>query len=281
MTETSPAPFRFFDAEVLRVRRLSPSLSRITVGGAGLAGFASGGRDQSFSLFLPQAGQDTPRIPREAGDGWFAAWRAMDPDVRGIMRSYTVREQRCAGEGAPEVDIDFALHGEAGPASRWALHASVGDRVTLLGPAAEDNKSISFRPPPTTDWVLITADETALPAVAGILDWLPSHIEAKVWIEVPDAADAQALPSPAHAEINWLVHHGSPERRGGLLRAVTEATLPPGTAYAWLAGEASGVRALRRHLVRERGWHRQAVTFRGYWRLGATEEDLRREALAA
>lgn len=281
MTQKPPAPFRFFDAEVLRVRRLSPSLSRVTFGGAGLVGFASGGRDQSFSLFLPQAGQDTPVIPVEAGDSWFAAWRAMDPDVRAIMRSYTIREQRRTASGAVEVDVDFALHGEVGPASRWAINASPGDRATLLGPVDEANKSVGFRPPLATDWVLIAADETALPAVAGILDWLPAHLPAKVWIEVPREADAQALPQPAHTEVNWLIHDGSPGRRGGLTQAVAEATLPSGTPYAWLAGEAAGVRALRRHLVGERGVDRRAVTFTGYWRLGASEEDIRREALAA
>lgn len=280
MPQTSSAPFRFFAVEVLRTRRLSPSLSRVTFTGTDLDGFASGGRDQSFSLFLPQPGQHVPVLPTEAGERWFAAWRAMDPEVRALMRSYTIREQRQASTGEWEVDVDFALHGETGPASRWALHAVPGDRATLLGPTAKDNKSVTFRPPPSTDWVLITADETALPAVAGVLDWLPSHLPAEVWIEVPDAADARALPAPAHANVNWLVHGGSPERRGGLSHALADVTLPRGTPYAWLAGEASGVRALRRHLVSERGMDRRAVTFTGYWRLGASEEDVRREALA-
>lgn len=39
------------------------------------------------------------------------------------------------------------------------------------------------------------------------------------------------------------------------------------------------VRALRRHLVGERGLDRRRVTFAGYWRCGLSEEDLRAEAL--
>lgn len=281
MAKTVTSAFRFFAVHVERVIRLSPSLTRITFGGASLRDFDSGGRDQSFSLFLPHPGQPAPVLPAVEGDGWFAAWREMDPDVRAIMRSYTVREHRRSPAGVDEVDVDFALHGDGGPASRWAAAARPGDRTTLLGPATRENKSVGFQPPSDTDWVLLAADETALPAVAGILDWLPAATPTYVWLQVPDAADHAALPAaPPHVEVNWLVHEGSPHRRGALLDALRDAELPQGTPYAWLAGEASGVRALRRHLVRERDIDRRRVHFSGYWRLGATEEDLRREALA-
>lgn len=41
--------------------------------------------------------------------------------------------------------------------------------------------------------------------------------------------------------------------------------------YAWVAGEASTVRAIRRHLVNDQGWDRRTVAFMGYWRLGRAE----------
>nr|QTK16917.1 siderophore-interacting protein [Streptomyces sp.] len=191
---------------------------RITFGGDTLKDFASGGRDQRFKLFLPHPHQDAPIVPVEAGEEWFPVWRAMDPAVRAVMRSYTVREQRREPE---EVDVDFALHGAdptgadasggpaGGPASRWAVRARPGDRAMLLGPVAPDNGGVDFRPPPGTDWVLIAADETALPAVAGILEWLPAGIGAKVWIEAQHAEDLQQLPTDADAEIVWLVRDGA------------------------------------------------------------------------
>ncbi|WP_410539756.1 siderophore-interacting protein [Streptomyces sp. KL2] len=273
------SPFGFFDASVVRSLRLGPSLVRITFGGERLRGFAGGGRDQSFSLFLPQPGQSEPVVPVELGDGWFAAWRGMDPAVRAVMRSYTVAAQR---PEAGEVDVDFVLHGDTGPATRWARRARPGDRVRLLGPVTADNKSVGFRPPPGTDRVLLAADETALPAVAGILSWLPAGVRARVWIEVPRAGDVRPLPTAADAEVTWLVREDF-RRHGAVVDAVREAALPdevPGGAYAWLAGEAGAVRALRRHLVSERGFARGRVAFSGYWRLGASEEDLRAEALA-
>ena len=41
--------------------------------------------------------------------------------------------------------------------------------------------------------------------------------------------------------------------------------------YAWVAGEASVVRDLRRLLVRELGLSREQVAFMGYWREGRSE----------
>jgi len=41
-----------------------------------------------------------------------------------------------------------------------------------------------------------------------------------------------------------------------------------GPLYAWVAGEAGAVMAIRRHLVRDCGLDRRAITFMGYWRHG-------------
>lgn len=267
-------PFDFFGLRVVRTRRLGPTMLRVTLGGADLTGFASGGRDQSFSLFLPHPGQSAPVVP--TGADWFSRYRAMDPAVRAVMRSYTVREQR---EG--ELDVDFALHGDGGPASRWARSARPGDRVTLLGPAVADNKSVGFRPPRGTDWVLLSGDETALPAIAGILEWLPAGTPARVFAEVPLPGDVAELATAADAQITWLVRERETRpRTEAAVDAVRSSPLPAGTPYAWLAGEAGTVRALRRHLVGERGFDRRAVTFSGYWRLGTPEERLAEEAAA-
>ncbi|MGC4952480.1 siderophore-interacting protein [Actinomadura citrea] len=269
MARTPAHPFAFFDLHVLRSERLGPSMVRITFGGESVDGFVTGGRDQRFKIFLPHPHQDAPVMPRGSdGDTWFADWRALDPAVRGIMRSYTVRDKRPG-----ELDVDFALHmdGASGPAARWAAAARAGDRVTVLGPTGPDNGGYDFRPPPGAP-VVMAGDLTALPAVAGNLAWLPAGTSAQVWIDVPDPGDRQDLPTASGARISWVAP-------GGLLDAVRAAEIPDG-AYAWIAGESAAVKALRRHLVNERGLDRRAVTFTGYWRRGATEEDLLAEVVA-
>ncbi|MER5896170.1 siderophore-interacting protein [Streptomyces sp. NPDC001876] len=276
MTAAAPVePFRFFGLTVLRTRRLSPSMCRVTFGGPGLDGFAAGGRDQSLSLFLPHPGQSEPLVPVDGNGEWFSAWRALPEDVRAVMRSYTVRAQRRTEDGSTEVDIDFALHEDGGPACRWAAAAAPGQLLKALGPAVEDNTAVRFRPPQDTHWVLIWADETALPAASAALEWLPAGTKARVWLEIPHAQDRQALRTAADARISWLVRaEGAPSA----VEAVRAAELPEGTPYVWIAGESSGVRALRRHLVQERRFDRKRVTFVGYWRRGLSEEQLREQA---
>lgn len=301
-------PFRFFDLRVLRSTRLSPSFLRITFGGADLAEVNCGGRDQRVKVFFPHQHQDVPVLPENRDGDWFTRWRAMNPAVRAVMRTYTVRAHR---KDVGELDIDFAVHGSGGgPAMRWAARASEGSRVALLGPVVEDNGGVDFQPPRDADWVLLTADETALPAVEAILSWLPADTRARVWIEVSCTEDIRGLSTEADAEITWPVrdahenrrnaddadenpvgsdgNRGAADRSGGgvcgngiggggaaaVLAAVRAARLPEGKPYAWIAGESAEVRALRRHLVREREFERDSIVFTGYWRRGAGEDDL-------
>lgn len=278
MTTAVAAPFRFFSLQVVRTRRLGPSLARVTFAGDDLRHFLSDGRDQSLSLFLPHPGQSEPAIPYELGDGWWQSWRELPDGVRAVMRSYTLRALRRDVHGdTVEIDIDFVLHEPAGPASRWASRAAAGDRVVLLGPAIADNRAIRFRPPRDADLVVLWADQTAVPAASAILASLPAGTRAQVWLEVHDAGDIQDLATEADAEVTWLVRRqdgveGSPMA----LHAIREARLPPAERpYVWIAGESGQVKELRRHFVRERGIDRRRVTFVGYWRQGLSEEQLR------
>ena len=273
MTTAVAAPFRFFSLQVARTRRLGPSLVRVTFTGDDLHAFRSDGRDQSLSLFLPHPGQPEPVVPLELDDGWWQAWRELPDDVRAVMRSYTLRALR---RNPDEIDIDFALHTPAGPASRWASRATPGDRVLVLGPALEDNRAIRFRPPEDTDLVVMWGDETAVPAASAILESLPPGTRAQVWLEVGQAGDIQDLVTRADARITWLVRDG--ERSSMTLAALRDAELPPAKApYVWIAGEAGRVKELRRHFVGERGVDRRRVTFVGYWRHGLSEEQVREQ----
>ncbi|MEV7448796.1 MULTISPECIES: siderophore-interacting protein [Streptomyces] len=277
MTTAVAAPFRFFALHVVRTRRLGPSLVRVTFGGADLEHFHSDGCDQSLSLFLPHPGQSEPRVPVELGDGWWQAWRELPDDVRAVMRSYTLRALR---RDPGEIDIDFVLHTPAGPASSWAARAVAGDRVLVLGPAIADNRAIRFRPPADTGPVVLWGDETAVPAVAAVLETLPAGTPAQVWLEVRDPGDVQDLPTAADAEITWLIRNGAcPEGTPLALDPLRAAHLPAADRpYVWLAGESGSVKALRRHFVAERGLDRRRVTFVGYWRHGMSEEQLRATA---
>ncbi|MET7401278.1 siderophore-interacting protein [Dactylosporangium sp. NPDC005572] len=292
------SPYLTFRAQVRTLTRLSPSFLRVTFAGADLERFADHGRDQRIKLIFPAPAGGYSHLPE--GTDWYARWRELPEEHRPPFRTYTVRAVR---REAGEVDVDIVLHGDGGPAARWANRAAVGDDIRLLGPNAHfsgDPGGIEFHPPHAEAPLLLAGDETAAPAVASILAGLPAAMRGEAFLEVPYAADALPIAAPAGVRVTWLAREGA--AHGSLLvPAVAEAAgrLAPGRnaaadldeidvdatimwevpapaespagVYAWLAGEAGVIKALRRHLVAEQGWDRRSVAFMGYWRMGRAE----------
>ncbi|MFE0379474.1 siderophore-interacting protein [Streptomyces inhibens] len=261
--------------QVTDVRRLTPHMARITFAGDGLDDFPTW-PDQQLKLCFPRPGQTAPRLPDQGADGdvmrWYQAFLAIPDDERPWMRSYTVRSYDPVRH---RISIDFVLHGTtaatAGPATRWAASAAVGDTLARYGPAA-----MYARPLPldTADWLLLAGDETALPAIGTLVEALPPGARALACIEVADAAEEQQLVSPADLTVWWVHRDGARAGHGDALPAAVRALpFPPGSGFAWLAGEAGAVRALRRHLVQERGFDKRQIDFSGYWRRTLTQDD--------
>ncbi|MFI6301878.1 siderophore-interacting protein [Amycolatopsis thailandensis] len=260
----------YIEAKVTGVRRLTPHMSRVTFSGASLVDQAP---DQYLKVFFPQPGQSEPVLPAPlSGDevySWYRTYLAMPDDVRPPMRTYTVRALR---PSVQEVDIDFVLHGDEGPASTWASGASEGDKVAFLGPHG------LYDVPEGTNWQLLIGDETAIPAIGAIVEALPAGTRALVYVEIGDREDRQVFETQGTVELHWVVR-GSQPIGEAVLDAVRKAELPGGTAYAWISGEAKMVKLARRHLVRERGIDKRAICFTGYWRQGMSEEAAGREAM--
>ncbi|MFL6125459.1 siderophore-interacting protein [Actinophytocola sp.] len=268
--QTEVQSYVLFRVAVVRTERISPKMLRVTFGGPSLSGCVWAGHDHRVKLFLPLPGQTDPVVPE--GPDWFAEYRAMPAATKPPMRTFTIRELR---PDSHELDVDFVLHGDLGPASTWAGRARPGDRVAILGPNARcpTVHGYEYRPDADTDWTLLAGDETALPAITGILAALPAERTALVFVEVESAAEIRPLPCAGNARVTWLSRDGGPAVGGGLLReAIGRAEFPTGRPYAWLAGESSAVTGLRRHLVRDRGIDRKDVYFSGYWLLGSAIE---------
>ncbi|QAY63091.1 siderophore-interacting protein [Xylanimonas allomyrinae] len=252
-------------AEVVATTRLSSHLLRVTLGGEGLRRFTVTGFDQWFRLFLPRAGQDALALPTATSALWYAQYLATPKARRPWVRNYTVRAAR---PGLHEIDVDFVVHtdehGHSGPAVEWALAARPGDQVGLL------DQGVGYHPRHTHDWTLLVADETGLPAVAGVCESLPDDARGLAVIEVPAPDDAQEFRVPDGVDLHWLVR--DPHLAPGLaaLDAVGAADLPAGTAYAFAVGESALATGVRRHLVAERGLPKAHVDFVGYWRSGHT-----------
>ncbi|WP_410594459.1 siderophore-interacting protein [Amycolatopsis sp. lyj-23] len=239
--------------EVTAVRRVTPRVVRVTFTGDGLADLQPW-PDQQLKLLFPPPGHPV-RLPSADDDvmRWYQAYLAIPAEERPVMRSYTVR-----GRTRETINVDFVLHpGPAGPATAWAFQAAPGDVLGRYGPDPAYRRPLS-----TADTLLCAGDETAIPAIASLLSEVDNAV---VFVEVADTAEEQPLPG-----VRW-VHRDGAEHGSRLLAAVRGVTLPAGSA-AWLAGEASTVRALRRHLV-ERGLAKSDIEFTGYWRRRLTQDD--------
>ncbi|MET0734157.1 MAG: siderophore-interacting protein [Microbacterium sp.] len=259
---------------VLRTERLSAHWMRVTLGGGEIDAFRPMGYDQWFRIFLPLGGDEgLERLPAKAHKlfGYLRYLRIPD-GMRPVMRNYSVRAFRPAKADAPaELDVDFVLHGSAadgtaGPASRWAETCEPGESVVII------DEGLAFNPERGTDRVVLVADETGLPAVAGICASLPATATGLAIIEAPAAEDALAFEHPAGVDVRWIVReHGVKPGEPALdaVRALAPAELPADPYHVYVVGEQALPTESRRHFVGDRGVSKDQVSFCGYWRVGA------------
>jgi len=262
----------FYRLHVLAAERISSGFVRITLGGESLSSYAYMGYDQWFRLFLPQPDQREPRIPSSTSKFWYAQYLTFSKDTKPVVRNYTVRNFRPAGQGrlseGAELDVDFVVHGSehgghAGPASSWAARAVPGDRVAIL------DEGRIYNPDTDASWQLLVGDESAAPAILGILRSSPEDLRAVVFIEVPTEADVQQHHVPPGVELKWIVRTDPRAKPGdAALAAVQEAELPGGTPFVYVAGEQGLATGLRRYLVNERAVPKSSICFTGYWKFG-------------
>jgi NADPH-dependent ferric siderophore reductase len=296
------------EVEVRSVDRLSPSFVRFELGSRALTELGNDDGpylDQRIKLVFPHGDGPVPSF-EGADDSWWDTWVQRPEQERGHMRTYTIRDVVGSGEDTRLV-VDIVLHddrdgGEPGPGSTWAAQAKVGDRLVTMAPRrGYPYGGIEFAPG-AAGRVLLVGDETAMPAIAGILRDLPAGAVGTALVEVPLSADVQQLASPAGVEVVWLprdgaalgslVHAAAVERLGAapVAAAVSDEEVDPDLwetpgysssgedvaaeltrtddLYVWIAGESKVVTGLRRVLVRDLGLDRRQVAFMGYWRRG-------------
>ncbi len=249
-------------AEVVRRTRVSPHMMRVTFTGENLDRWPQHGFDQWFRLFLPQDGgeADFSRVPERFSTAGYMKFLRTPADVRPVIRNYTVRAFR---PEVAELDVDFVLHGDTGVAGRWSQQAEPGQRVAIV------DQGRGFDPRPDTSVHLLAGDETALPAILGILRDLPREARGLAIIEVPELADAQPVEAPEAVEVRWLPRDGGDEHLepGALALEAVRTFVPedPATVLAYVAGEQMLATGGRRHLVKV-GVPKPRIAFIGHWR---------------
>jgi NADPH-dependent ferric siderophore reductase len=254
----------FSYATVIETIQLTPRLRRITlqVDDPELLGIKPGG-DSAVGVYFPVVGPDGERTPPPTVTGADGD-RYVDPGSGSEGRNYTVRAHDEAN-GADRVDLDVILHAR-GPGTAWASSTGPGDRVGL------DHARSWYRPEPASDWHLLVADLSGLPAAARIISELPGGVPVIAVVEVADAEDLEYLPPHPDVTVVPSVGTGNGHAPSQLAHLIGELTLPEGRGYCWFAAEAAESRAVRKHF-RGTGWTIEQLDVTGYWRFDSETWD--------
>ncbi|WP_210478857.1 siderophore-interacting protein [Naasia sp. SYSU D00948] len=223
------------ELRVVRTERLTSTITRITLGGEALAGFAAHGPEDHVKLVFPA------------------------PPGQRILRDYT---PAVFDEAAQELSLDFVVHGDEGPATRFAAGARPGDPLVVAGPRG------SRLPPREARRYVLIADEASLPAMSRWIAAVRGRAEVVAFVQ-SESSDVLDYPLPRGDGIQVT---RIPTGADAALAAVEEVAIDEHT-YVWAAGEATGLIPLRRALRRQRGLAKDRAKVDGYWRRGVAGMD--------
>jgi NADPH-dependent ferric siderophore reductase len=248
---------------VSSTERLTPSLVRVVLEGGDLADLVMpDATDAYVNLAFPPAHASYGEVfdPADLRD-------TTPREEMPARRRYTVRAWDA---DAHRLTLDFVVHGDTGIAGPWAAAAQPGDVLVFTGPSG------GYRPDPGADWHLLVGDESALPAVGASLEVLPGGARAVVRL-VCDGPDHEvALETDADLDLQWLHRRRDASDVDLLADAVRALDFGAGRPFGFVHGEADEVRAVRRHLLGDRGLTRQDLSCSPYWHRTMTDEDWRR-----
>ena len=257
--ETVRHPLRVRLLQVVRIESLSPRMRRITLGGSELEGFVSLAPEDHIKMFFPRPGETKPVVPSFGPMGIVLP----KPLPRPAGRDYTPLR---FDPVAKELDVDFFLHG-GGIASAWASRAAIGDVVGVAGPRGSHLLKGEFA------WQLFVGDETALPEMALRISNLPTAtVPFAVFMVEDEANELRSVLSPTTA-VRWVHRASTMDPTAALLDAVRTLGLPNQDGFAWVAGEASEVRAVYRQLLSDQILAVSRIRTSGHWKRGVIAHD--------
>ncbi|WP_364511023.1 siderophore-interacting protein [Nocardioides sp. LML1-1-1.1] len=225
-------PLILSEVEVVRAERVTPSFVRVELGGDALAEFGTPGPvlDQRIKIIFPNAAGNLPSFAN-ADESWWTSWIEIPEDERGSMRTYTVRD--VVGEGTDtRLVVDIVVHESEGhgddpldgAGNTWALQAAPGQRLVVMAPRRGHEFGGIEWSPGAASRLLLVGDETAVPAIRGVLRDLPADATGAAFLEVPVDGDVlDDVAAPAGVSVTWLPRNG--RARGEELHAEVLAHL--------------------------------------------------------
>ncbi|HYJ48584.1 MAG TPA: siderophore-interacting protein [Microbacterium sp.] len=250
-------------AAVQRVERVAPTLVRVTVTGPEFADFTSAGPADHVKVFFPDPETGELVAPTPVGPGEDGIVR---PDRGSISRDFTPLPR--ITDAGVELDLDFFVHPDPGPASSWAQSARPGDELVIVGPRG------SRRAPQEIDGIVLICDETSLPSVSRWVREIPSGTRADIIAAIPASGEWVAGYLGNVPGVDIRVHIVAPDAAGESVLTAVERLAPIGEGvYVWAAGEAAALVPVRRYLRRTLGLSAAQAQLSGYWRRGTVAFD--------
>jgi NADPH-dependent ferric siderophore reductase len=222
---------------VIRTTHITTNMLRVTLGGENIQTIPEDQESGYVKLIFPR-GEQKP-----------------------LVRTYTIRNQR-----VDEIDIDFVLHEDGGPASTWAKQTQPNDTIFVGGPGPK--KLIDE----STDWQILVGDMTALPAISVNLEKLPQDAKGYAILEVISEEDIQPLKHPSGIELKWLINPHPGENNKILLEQVQVLPWPDGSVSVWAACEFGSMKSLRNFFKNEKQVEKDNLYISSYWKLGSNED---------
>lgn len=214
---------------VVSVARRTEGFIRVRLRGPEAGRFAQG--SLHFRLLLAPAGR-TPIWPRIGATG-----RTIWPDGADALHRpvYTVIDQQ-------DDWLDFDIfHHEGSPTCDWALSGPEGAEVAIIGPGGGWC--------PEAAQLHLFGDETALPAIARMLELAKGEVQAHIRASYPDLGPLAADPRVRKVD--------------DLMAALQDCATGEGS-FVWFAAEADLARQARSHLL-ARGFNKRDFTAAAYW----------------
>jgi NADPH-dependent ferric siderophore reductase len=237
--ERSRLELRFRLTRLVARDWIAPDYVRVRVQGDDLAGFGEGlGHDDHIRIFFPEG----------------------DPVSVADLRESPSREFTPLQWGEDWLDLEFAVHGDAGVAGVWAATAPLGSLLGVGGPRG------TCRIEGAPDAWFLAGDETAIPQIRRFAAAIPDGASARILVEVADAAHEVAIEAPVAIE---YVHRDGAAPTAALiarLEELAEADRPEGDVFAFIAAEQAIVKPGRALVAGRWGIDPERAVIKGYWK---------------
>ncbi|PSV46113.1 siderophore-interacting protein [Photobacterium indicum] len=250
-------PVRPFLVSVKHVTDITPALRRICFTNPLLANYPDVSGGAHIKIMMAHGDQTVPVLPTltDKGPRWLI------PEEKPLIRTFSVRAFR---RDTCEIDIDFALHADSGPATRFAQRAQEGDVLAISGPGGPHPM---LQP---AKHYYMAGDLTALPAISAMIEDMPADSTGYIALLVPHSHAIQDLPVPDKVTVTWVI--GSPVDSNKLTVPFLQQDMKDTNSYFWFGGEENIVVPLRNHVRRNMDVARTDIYAVPYWRNGKDED---------